>query len=249
MLHKELPGNVLIELRMSRGYMSAKACAEGIQLEQRLNRRKAVAVLSKLTGWGYGKMNNIEGIKWGSSPEAWRTRFTKFDLEDLIEAGWIERDSEMCSRFEKSMEWQAKVLLYGTKVYQEAELDTSSYAPIPAEHLAILLRAVLSQAGPDIIPPALITDQMRVTLEQRLFDDTLFVLMVLQLSRRQGGEDEEDTAEVTRGLLQIGTQDPDMPETPYMRTLHFAYRCVASLLRSEIENLIEMQPRSSVETE
>lgn len=233
---------------MSRGYMSAKAWAEGIQLEKRLIRRKLVKAFSGLTGWGYGKMNNIEGIKWGSNPEVWRTRFTKFDLEDLIEAKWVQRDSEMCSRFEKSMEWQARVLLYGTSVYQEVELDAESYAPIPTEHLAILLRAVLSQAGPEILPPALITDQMRVTLEQRLFDDTLFVLMVLQLSHRQGGEDEEDMAEVTRGLQQIGTQDPDMPETPYLRTLHFAYRCVASLLSSEIENLIEMQPRLSTES-
>ncbi|MHB1459466.1 MAG: hypothetical protein ACYC0V_21355 [Armatimonadota bacterium] len=228
--------------------MSARACAEGIKVEQRLNRRKAVKVFSKLTGWGYGKMNNIEGIKWGSNPEAWRTRFTRFDLEDLIDAGWIERDSEMCSRFEKSLEWQARVLLYGPGVYQEMELDAESYAPIPAEHLAILLRAVLSQAGPEILPPKLITDQMRVTLEQRLFDDTLFVLMVLQLSHRQEGGDEEDMAEVTRGLQQIGTQDPDMPETPYLRTLHFAYRCVASLLSSEVENLIEMQSRPSAES-
>ena len=249
MLYKELPGNVLIELRMSRGYMSAKACAEGIQVEQRIIRHKLVKAFSGLTGWGYGKMNNIEGIKWGSNHEAWRTRFTKYDLEDLIEAEWIERDSEMCSRFEKSMEWQARVFLYGIKVYQEAELDTDSYAPIPAEHLAILLRAVLSQAGHEIIPPALITDQMRITLEQRLFDDTLFVLMVLQLGRGQGGEDEEDMAEVTMGLQQIVTQGPDMPETPYLRTLHFAYRCVTSLLSSEIGNLTEMQRRPSVGTQ
>jgi hypothetical protein len=246
MLRNELPGDVLIELRTSRGYMSARAWAEGIHDEAKLGGPSLVTAFAELTGWGYDKLNNIEGIRWGSDREKWRTRFTRRDLNDLVKADWVKPGDEMFSRFEKSMVWQAKVLLYGTVVYQEVELDASPYSPISVEHLSILVRAVLAQAGPGVIPPMLITEEMRVALEQWLLDDTLFVLMVLQLGRR-GGEGEEDAAEVTRGLQQIKVQGSDTPETPYLRTLRFAYRCVTSLLYSEVENLIELQRKSPAE--
>ena len=247
MLRTELPGDVLIELRMRRGYMSARACIEGIRDEARSTGPRLVKAFSELTGWGYNKLNNIEGIRWGSDPKKWRATFTRADLNDLQKADWVKPGDEMFFRFEKAIEWQAKVSIGGMAVYQEAELDISAYTPISAEHLSSLVHAVLAQAGPGVIPPALITDEMRVVLEQRLFDDTLFVLMVLQLGRR-GGEGEEDAAEVKRGLKQIEMQGPDASETPYLRTLRFAYHYVTSLLHSEAENLIEMQRKSSAQT-
>ncbi len=225
----ELPGDVFVELRMALGYMSAADAVVAMQAGAMFDRRGLEPKFCGLVSWGYAKVTNLEKIRWDSDPSDWRGRFSHYDLGDLVDGVWVFWDDKWYRRFERAMEWQAQVALYGVEVYAGAELDKSLYAPLPAAHVEAVVWAVIDRWTGETSTPVHLPEPALQLLGEKIRDETLYVLRLLELDRSAHGGD----VDITRSLLQLG--DSARPDTPYMRSLTFVYRLAVELLEAEEE--------------
>ena len=237
-IRRELPGDVLRELRAARGYRGRRTSDEEFRYGTRRTSPRLVGAFAEMTSWSYSKLNRLERIRWETDPTTWRSLFSIADLEDLVEAGWLEGDDDYYCRFESAIEWQAKVYFQGTSVYEGAEVTLERFAAITAEHVGAVVHAHVEQTSTDGKIAIHLPPETLGALEDRVRESTLFMLIALHLARPAGEDDEE----VTRSLLQMSR--PDAPDTPYIRTLQLAYGIAKIMLQSEIDSLRALQEDS-----
>ena len=155
---RELPGEVLIALRRSKGYMTAQAFARKeaarrerlkdttlpLSAQKRLvGKPGQLTTFAGLTGWSYSKLNRLERIRRGFAPADWRAVFATRELQDLVDAGWIEEGDEWYVRFEESFKAQARALYRASNPLRNW-LDPS------LEQMQNAVREVLYQQNRDV---------------------------------------------------------------------------------------------------
>jgi hypothetical protein len=220
-IRKELPGDVLVAFRQSKGHP------------------RSITVFAELAGTNYTKIHRLESIRWGADESEWQAHFDMTDLDPFIEVGWISLEDEWYQRFLKALKWQAKVMQYGSVIYREPQPEVGAYSPISEEHLAVVIRAVLSKLTAELGPSRMVDEAQFRQAEQKLYQGVRSMLEAvgLLLSGDEGlGED------VTRGVLQVLTETNGLPESPYLRTLRFAVRCASMIARERMEEMVGEEP-------
>ena len=201
----QLPGDVLIALRESNGFLSDREFSDTLPM-------------SHTTLW------RLESVLWGTPPFNWSRPMKRSDLDAFVQAGWIEIGDTWWDRFLTAFAWQHVVLKYGESIYSDNGASLRILAPISVEHVlamaeALVAREVARRLGQSA---AIAPD------EQQALIDKLYAELVLRLSTMDCiltcetdipiTPDMEQTRSVAE-LLAGGAQ----AETPYTRTLFLAY--------------------------
>jgi hypothetical protein len=216
-IRKELPGDVLIAFRQSKGHP------------------RSITVFAELAGTNYTKIHRLESIRWGADESEWQAHFDMTDLDPFIEVGWMSLTDEWYQRFLKALKWQAKVMQYGSVIYQGIEPEGSEYAPISEEHLAVVIRAVLSKLTTELGPSRMVDEAQFRQAEQKLYQGVRSTIEAVGLLL---SEDVGPGEDVTRGILQGMTEASGLPESPYLRTLRFAVRCASTFVRETVPGMV-----------
>jgi len=215
-IRKELPGDVLITFRQSKGHP------------------RSITAFAELAGTNYTKIHRLESIRWGVDEVEWQAHFDMTDLDPFIEAGWISVWDEWYQRFLEALKWQARVMQCGSGIYQGVESEGGEYAPISEQHFSVLIRAVLGKLTAELAPSGTVDEVRLKQAEEKLYQGVRSTLEAVGLLL---GEDEGHDDE-TRGLLQGLTEASGLPESPYLHTLRFAVRCAFVMGRERIGVII-----------
>jgi hypothetical protein len=211
---KELPGDVLIAFRQTKGHP------------------RSINAFAELAGTNYTKIHRLESIRWGVDASEWLTPY--FDMTDLapfIEEGWISVGDEWYQRFLGAFKWQAKVMQFGPAIYKGIEPEGSEYAPIYEEHLSVVIRAVFGKLKAELAPSQTVEEANLKQAEDKLHQGVRSILEAVDLLIGEGNGPDDD---VTRGLLQGLTETSCLPDSPYVHTLRFAIECASVIGRERI---------------
>jgi hypothetical protein len=214
---RELPGDVVIAFRQFKG------------------RTRTITAFAELAGTNYSKIHRWESIRWGVDPSKWKGVFDMEDLQIFIDAGMMKEGDEWYQRFQNAAEWQARVLQYGSIVYQGIQPE-AEYAPILEEHLSAVVQAVVSKAIGDMGPSWKSRSEVVAEVERKVYAAVHSMMEAVGLLVAKGfGEGPEE--DVTRGLLQGLTTASSGVETPYVRSLRCALRSALASARGELAEI------------
>ena len=208
---KELPGDVLVAYRESRGHI------------------RDVSRFADLAGSNYSKIHRLESIRWGTPPSEWSGVFDVADLDIFIDAEMMAVGDNWHRRFQDSFVWQAQAMQHGEAIYEEIEPDSSHFAPISLEHLSVVVSAVIEKMGEEGYSTHLEDEHVRAAVASKLYEAVRLTLEVVGLLLRR---DEGD--EITRGPLPDLTGVGGVTESPYVHTLRFAVRCASAYAREQL---------------
>jgi hypothetical protein len=200
----QLPGDILVALRESEGFYSHREFADTL-------------AMSPTTLW------RLEGVTWGSLPSSWSRPVKRSDLTALVVAGWIREGDAWWERFRTAFAWQHLVCKYGKEIYEDGGASLRILAPISEEHVFALVEAMVTR---EVMRRAGLGRASSEDREQILID-RLYAELVLRLATMDYILTvESDTpitpdSEQTRGLSDLIVSGA--AETPYIRTLLFAY--------------------------
>jgi len=200
----ELPGDVLVALRESEGFSSAREFASTL-------------AMSRYTLW------RLEKVRWGMPPETWDRPVDRNDLEALVTGGWVTEGDAWWQRFRTAFAWQHVVRKYGRQIFDDGESSVSLLEPVSQEHVLALVEAtarreVTARAG----RMGVSCDEKLQALVDRVYAEIVFRLssMGYIMTRDSGGITPE--GEATRALVGLLGSGSEI-RTSYGRTLLLVY--------------------------
>jgi len=204
----ELPGDVLIALRTSEGFVrSSRPFATTVHMS-------------------YDTMRRLEMVRWGTVEQDWVRPFDRQDLVPLVNAGWLEEGDGWWLRFETAFAWQHIVMEYGQRVYEQGTPDERLFEPVSKEHVIILVRTLVEREMRGSFGDGATGNPTRVEVTiEKITAEVLFRLTTTNLIMAQQIDGKiTPESEQTRGMQALLSARGDQAETPYVRTLQMAYK-------------------------
>ena len=212
----ELPGDVLVAIRESEGYVSmAKTFAE-------------------LIGLSYDTWRRLELVKWNTLPEQWVRPVNRADLDFLIAAGLVQEGGSYWKRIKKAFVWQHLVRKYGKRVYDDVAQGTEPGEPllatVPSRHVRVLAQTVIMREVRRYQSEGLEGEPVEVLIENITSDIVTGMTLAGLASEDAPDACDEDDLERTRSIPEEPTGQ-GQAETPYVRTLRIAYELAEEAAR------------------
>lgn len=217
MHRKELPGDVILALRESAGYIgSPKAFAE-------------------LNGFSYDTLRRLEMVKWGTLREDWVRPVRRQDLDAFVNAGFVAEGDEYWDRFMNAFFWQHAVMRYAARVYEEASAEEALFEPVLEEHVVVIVRAVTKRVVRRYVDTqAQSSEGGDSVIEETVTSEILLSMRLADFIRPSGPDtrkmDFEDQTRALQGMLTTTAE----AETPFLRTLRLVYELAEETAREAL---------------